>query len=117
MHGRAWAMILAVGAAAATHPPPAGARGVPTTARPQQLAKMLAGHTVFSAVHPRRPTATRVPARTPITGGQTVLPVTGRFTTTDGTRWLRVELPGRPNARIRWLAARIRPGVPVTITG
>ena len=38
-----------------------------------------------------------MPRARPITGGQTVLPVTGRTTTKDGIRWLRVMVPGRPN--------------------
>ena len=45
-------------------------------------------------------------ASRPITGGQTVLPVIGRTTTTDGVRWLRVMVPGRPNGRKGWIAQR-----------
>ena len=34
---------------------------------------------------------------------QTTLPVTGRATTKDGIRWLRVMVPGRPNGRRGWI--------------
>ena len=37
----------------------------------------------------------------PITEGRTVLPVIGHRTDTDGTRWLRVRLPGPPEQRHR----------------
>jgi lipoprotein-anchoring transpeptidase ErfK/SrfK len=46
-----------------------------------------------------------VGARRPITGERTVLPVVGRATR-DGARWLRVLLPGRPNASDGWIAQR-----------
>ncbi len=39
-----------------------------------------------------------VPARRPLTGARTVLPVRGR----DGA-WLRVALPGRPNGATGWI--------------
>ena len=39
----------------------------------------------------------------PITEGRTVLPVIGHRTGADGTRWLRVRLPGRPNGSTGWI--------------
>ena len=39
----------------------------------------------------------------PITEGRTVLPVIGHQTGADGTRWLRVRLPGRPNGSTGWI--------------
>jgi hypothetical protein len=42
----------------------------------------------------------------PITGEPTVLPVLGRATTPDGTRWLHVMLPGRPNGVRGWIIQR-----------
>jgi lipoprotein-anchoring transpeptidase ErfK/SrfK len=47
-----------------------------------------------------------VPEFAPVTGGQTVLPVLGRRTAANGTRWLRVLLPGRPNGRTGWIVQR-----------
>jgi lipoprotein-anchoring transpeptidase ErfK/SrfK len=44
-----------------------------------------------------------VPSRRPITGEQTTLPVTGGLTGADGTRWLQVMLPGRPNSSTGWI--------------
>jgi lipoprotein-anchoring transpeptidase ErfK/SrfK len=86
--------------------PSAGARK-PAAVRPtQELAMLLTSHKVFSAVraHPSRVGTVR--AWRPITGGQTVLPVIDRTTTTDGARWLRVMLPGRPNGTKGWIAER-----------
>lgn len=43
-------------------------------------------------------------ARRPVTGGQTVIPVVGHATTTDGTNQLRVMIPGRPNGSTGWIS-------------
>jgi lipoprotein-anchoring transpeptidase ErfK/SrfK len=47
-----------------------------------------------------------VSAVRPITGERTVLPVVGHVTTADGTRWLSVMLPGRPNGHRGWITQR-----------
>ena len=39
----------------------------------------------------------------PITEGRTVLPVIGHRTSRDGTRWLQIRLPGRPNNSTGWI--------------
>jgi lipoprotein-anchoring transpeptidase ErfK/SrfK len=103
------ALVTGVAVAAVTT---AGASAVPSSARPpevkqaQKLASLLKPHTVVSAPHRRPSRIARIPAWRPITGGRTVLPVTGRTTTKDGVRWLQVRVPGRPNSRKGWIAKR-----------
>lgn len=47
-----------------------------------------------------------LPARTPITGEATTLPILARSTGSTGIRWLKVMLPGRPNGSSGWIAAQ-----------
>jgi lipoprotein-anchoring transpeptidase ErfK/SrfK len=47
-----------------------------------------------------------VPARRPLTGVRTVLPVLGRSTDGSGSSWVQVRLPGRPNGHKGWISAR-----------
>ena len=47
-----------------------------------------------------------VSARRPITGERTILPVLAHHRGADGSRWLRVRLPGRPNGHTGWIRAR-----------
>lgn len=96
---------VAVLAAGGTGTAPAGARQPPVPPAAQDLARLLASHNVVSAPHARASNVGVVPAWRPITGGPTVLPVIRRATT-DGVRWLRVRLPGRPNGRAGWIAQR-----------
>jgi L,D-transpeptidase-like protein len=81
----------------------AGQRGarVPAT---QQLAVLLSAHAAHLAPEARAPQLALLPARRPITGEQTTLPVIGRRTDDFGVRWLQVMLPGRPNGRAGWIA-------------
>jgi lipoprotein-anchoring transpeptidase ErfK/SrfK len=44
-----------------------------------------------------------VPATTPITHEQTVLPVLGHHRGPQGVTWLLVRLPGRPNGHTGWI--------------
>ena len=44
-----------------------------------------------------------VPARRPLTGVRTKLPVIGHATSDDGRSWTRVRLPGRPSGHTGWL--------------
>ena len=44
-----------------------------------------------------------VPARRPLTGVRTVLPVIGHARSKDGRSWARVRLPGRPSGHTGWL--------------
>jgi lipoprotein-anchoring transpeptidase ErfK/SrfK len=100
---------VALAAAAATAgavAPPAAARHTPLVRPVQPLAMLLGPHTVRAAPGGSSAPVRVVPASRPITGGQTVLPVIGRTTTSDGAQWLRVMLPGRPNASTGWIAQR-----------
>ncbi|MGZ5313487.1 MAG: L,D-transpeptidase [Solirubrobacterales bacterium] len=95
--------VAATGVAAA----PTAAVGQPPVVKPtQELAKLLRPHKVISRSQAGAQTAGTVQASGPITGGQTVLPVIGRASTTDGGHWLRVMLPGRPNGRKGWITKR-----------
>ncbi len=98
------AALLLVCALAAT---PGAARGfshasaVPAS---QRLALLFTDHRVH-----RRPweSSTRfaeVADLRPITGERTALPVIGVSTDSNGVRWLRVMLPGRPNGSTGWIA-------------
>ena len=82
---------------------PAKAPGNPVVKATHEVAALLSPHEALS-----RPAAgsTRlrvIQARRPITGVRTALPVLGRRTGPSGVRWLRVRLPGRPNARSGWI--------------
>jgi hypothetical protein len=72
----------------------------------QEIATLLTSHTVRPALasHPAR--VRRVSSRRPITGGPTTLPVVRHATRPDGSRWLRVMVPGRPNGSLGWIAQR-----------
>lgn len=99
-------VVVSAAAGGAVAAPAASARK-PLVVKPtQELAMLLRSHKVVWALHARRARGSRVWASRPITGGQTVLPVTGRTTTKDGIRWLRVTVPGRPNGRKGWIARR-----------
>jgi hypothetical protein len=67
---------------------------------------LLKSHDVFSQPDAGASREGIVRGRRPITGEQTVLPVVGHATTTDGTQWLRVLVPGRPNGRKDWIRQR-----------
>jgi lipoprotein-anchoring transpeptidase ErfK/SrfK len=70
------------------------------------LVVLLEGHAVRSAPHAGAHRIGSVPARTPLTGVHTVLPVLATATApAGGGRWVRVALPGRPNGRRGWIAA------------
>ncbi len=69
----------------------------------QRLAELWFEHQAYR--HPR--TNSRrflsVPARTPITGEYTTLPVLAHAKGRGDRRWLRVRLPGRPNGMTGWI--------------
>jgi hypothetical protein len=66
----------------------------------QELAALTTSPDVYSAAgsHPFE----RIGATRPITGEQTVLPVL-RSLFRDGSEWLQVRLPGRPNGLTGWI--------------
>jgi len=88
--------VTAVSAAAAS--PPSHIRAT------QQLAQVLFGHQAYRYPRSTAPRVMYVPARTPITGDQTTLPVIGQAHGHGDTRWLKVTLPGRPNGLTGWIA-------------
>ena len=70
----------------------------------QQLVKLLSGHAAHSAPAAGSPQVAVVPDRRPITGERTTLPVIGHSTAPNGTAWLKVMLPGRPDGSTGWIA-------------
>ncbi len=84
---------------------PAAAASAPSHVRAtQQLVQVLFGHQAYRYPRTTAPRVMSVPARTPITGEQTTLPVIGQANGRDHTRWLKVMLPGRPNGLTGWIA-------------
>lgn len=65
----------------------------------QELVVLLGPHPARWQPAVRSATISLVPARTPITGERTVLPVLARK-----GHWLRVRLPGRPNGHTGWIS-------------
>ncbi|HEY4897949.1 MAG TPA: L,D-transpeptidase [Solirubrobacteraceae bacterium] len=86
----------AVGSRAAASP-----AHVPAITR---LAVLMSPHAVHVEPEATSPQTKLLPARTPITGQRTTLPVTGSLTGADGVQWLQVMLPGRPNSSKGWIA-------------
>ena len=72
----------------------------------QELAALSSAHEAFSKPAKGSARLGVVPARRPITGERTVLPVLGQRTGADGLRWLQVRLPGRPNGHTGWIKQR-----------
>lgn len=85
-------LVSSATASAATH-------SGTVVARTQALVTLLAPHPARAAPAPRSRLLMVVPATAPITEGRTVLPVLARR-----GRWLRVELPGRPNGHTGWIS-------------
>ena len=84
-----------------------GVQAQPAQARiqaTQQLAVLSTAHGVRQAPEAGSPQTGLLPTRGPITGEPTTLPVIGALTGSDGVRWLRVMLPGRPNGSTGWIA-------------
>ena len=104
----AWPAVLAgvVVVAAAAPTPSADARTPPVVRPTQELARLFTAHEVSSALTASPSKPSTMPAWRPITGEQTVLPVIGRATTSDGRHWLRVMVPGRPNGTTGWITQR-----------
>lgn len=97
--------LTVLAAMAATVVPAAEARAADGVETRQELAALRVSHTVHAT--PRtRASSGRIPAWGPITGGQTVLPVVDRATSASGVRWLRIQVPGRPNGRRAWIRKR-----------
>jgi lipoprotein-anchoring transpeptidase ErfK/SrfK len=69
----------------------------------QRLAALLRTHDAFAQPTRASKPLGRVPARRPLTGTRTVLPVLGETTRAHAVAWLHVSLPGRPNGRTGWI--------------
>ncbi len=87
------ALFAPAGIAAAR--PPAG----------QPLVLVLGDHAARTAPGAQARRVETVDSRRPLTGTRTVLPVLGYATAANGTSWLRVRLPGRPNGHAGWISA------------
>jgi lipoprotein-anchoring transpeptidase ErfK/SrfK len=98
-------LLLAAAAALAAlaAPVPAPAARTPAVAPTQELAVIVRGQTAMAKPNARSAPRAWVERLRPITEGRTVLPVIGHRTNADGTRWLRVRLPGRPNNGTGWI--------------
>jgi lipoprotein-anchoring transpeptidase ErfK/SrfK len=104
--------VAAISAAAVAGLAPAA--GASTKVAPtQDVALLLRTQRVYATPDARRPRVATVRAVRPITYGRTALPVVGRTTTADGSRWWRVMLPGRPNGSLGWIS---RDGTSLTST-
>ncbi len=100
-------MIGGLAAACVTGATVPSAGAAPHTARvqaTQELAVLLTAHGAHRAPDAGSPQSALVPARRPITGEQTTLPVIARSIDPGGVRWLDVMLPGRPNGSTGWIA-------------
>ena len=93
-------VAVPVGAATASPTAPREHRTAAPIPHAQPLVTLLRPHVARAAPDRRAAARVRVPARTPITGVRTVLPVLARR---DG--WALVALPGRPNGRRGWIVA------------
>jgi lipoprotein-anchoring transpeptidase ErfK/SrfK len=70
----------------------------------QRLAVLSTAHGVRQEPEAGAPQTGLLPARGPITGEPTTVPVIGALTGPDEVQWLRVMLPGRPNGSTGWIA-------------
>ena len=98
------ALTLSTAATAGVFATPAGAAGA-RAPESQPLVVLLHGHVARTRPDEFSRRLETVPARRPLTGVRTVLPVIGQKTNWDGRRWLRVRLPGRPSGHTGWLPA------------
>jgi lipoprotein-anchoring transpeptidase ErfK/SrfK len=95
----ACSLAAATGAGAHTHTNAVG------TSR-QELALLLRTQVARAAPSRVAPALESVNALRPLTHERTALPVRGRARGPHGIEWLRVLLPGRPNAHMGWIEQR-----------
>jgi lipoprotein-anchoring transpeptidase ErfK/SrfK len=93
------------GLALALFAAPASASAAASVPRSQPLVVLLQDHIARSHPSVRAHRIETIPARRPLTGVHTVLPVLGHSTSKDGRSWVRVRLAGRPNSHTGWLPA------------
>ena len=95
--------LLAVGASLLFAGPASGAG--PRIAASQPLAVLLEDHTARTQPDADARRIEEVTARRPLTGVRTVLPVLRSVSTGEGSRWMKVRLPGRPSGHTGWIVA------------
>lgn len=74
-----------------------------TIQRSQRLTALLVAQEAMSLPSRTAAPLSLIAATRPITGERTVLPVLSERTGANGTRWLQVMIPGRPNGRTGWI--------------
>ena len=98
----ALALLTGAGAAVAF---PAGS--TPLLVQPtQELIALGTAHDAYARPTVAGAPIARVPAKRPLTGEQTTLPVLGHKRGADGNEWVHVRLPGRPNGHTGWIRKR-----------
>jgi lipoprotein-anchoring transpeptidase ErfK/SrfK len=97
-------LLAAVSTSSANAAPAAGSRAA--VQHTQELVILLGAHPAMSAPDQGSQRLEMVNARRPITEDRTVLPVLAHRTAADGTQWLNVRLPGRPNGHTGWIDRR-----------
>lgn len=98
------ALALAVSCLAVAIPARAGVAPVAQAA--QRLVVLDRTQSAFARPDRRSSRVATLDLHRPITGERTVLPVLADTVGTDGHRWLRVMLPGRPNGHTGWISPR-----------
>jgi len=107
------AVLVALSASPANAAPSASSRAA-VVQHTQELVILLGPHAAMSAPDEGSHALELVAGRRPITEDRTVLPVLGHRSSADGTEWLHVLLPGRPNGHAGWIKRR---ATRLTITG
>jgi lipoprotein-anchoring transpeptidase ErfK/SrfK len=98
------ALVLAA-ASAGTLAESAAAR-TPPVPPSQRLVVVERTHSVYTRPSRHSTRVGALPARRPITGERTALPLIRAVIDTHEAVWLRVMLPGRPNGHTGWISAR-----------
>jgi hypothetical protein len=95
--------LIAVGASLLFAGPAQGAG--PRIPASQPLVELLENHTARTQPDADARRIEAVAARRPLTRVRTVLPLLRSVTTTEGVRWVKVRLPGRPSGHTGWILA------------
>jgi lipoprotein-anchoring transpeptidase ErfK/SrfK len=90
---------ITAGSGVLVAPAHAGSR-VPAS---EPLVKLLRDHVARTRPSVRSHRIEVVPAKRPLTGVRTVLPLLAHETSRDGRSWVRVRLPGRPSGHTGWI--------------
>lgn len=82
----------------------ANPEAAPAVAPRQSLVTLLRSQVPREAADPASDALPRITAARPLTRVRTVVPVLEEATAPDGTPWVRVALPGRPNGHSGWIS-------------